>query len=620
MNTEFNLNELKIADRLPSPSGTALAIMQLVQQSDATVQQVSQLVKVDPALSGRILRFANSAAFGARRPIADVQTAVMMMGMHTVRNFALSLSLISNNSKGHCRGFNYEAYWSRSLAMSVAIAAITSRETTVVPAESFTLGLLSDIGSLALATAWSELYDECLNRAEGEQLLALELERFAIDHNALSLVLLADWGFPTVFLEALRLSFGKKVAGLDRTAHFARQLVFARLIGNYCIADEAMRAQLLPGLTAEADLHAMDEPALLVFIDETIELWHEWGKLIDVKTDTRQSLLKTATPKKAALSGLDLLLVDDDPMMLARLSKQLAAEGNQVGVCRNGESALKYVIEHRPQLVITDWRMKPMDGLALCKALRASAFGKNIYLIMLTSTEEEDALVEAFDAGIDDYVTKPISLRVLLARLRAGQRIITLQNELEKESRDIQRYTVELAAANRRLKFMANTDILTGLPNRRYAMNRLEQESSTALRGNQPLSVLMLDLDHFKSVNDTLGHEVGDQVLIHAANLMRTTARNNDVVCRLGGEEFLIIAPNTDGTTALLLAERIRSSIEQHQPEGLVLRYPITVSIGVAGAMGAKPSWKELMKRSDDALYLVKQGNRNGVQLAPPSV
>jgi len=614
MNIEFNLNELKAADRLPSPSGTALAIMQLVQQSDATVQQVSQLVKVDPALSGRILRFANSAAFGARRPIADIQTAVMMMGMQTVRNFALSLSLIGSNSKGHCSEFDYEAYWSRSLAMSVSIAAITAREVTVVPAESFTLGLLSDIGGLALATAWSEIYGECLGMAEGKQLLALERERFGIDHNALSLMLLADWGFPTVFLDALKLSFEMKVAGLTRIDQFARQLILARLIGNYCVADEAHRAMLLPYLTAEADLHALDEPALLAFIDETIELWHEWGKLIDVKTDVRQPL-KAVDTSESDLLGLNLLLVDDDPMMLARLSKQLAAAGNQVAVCRNGESALKYVIEHKPQLVITDWRMKPMDGLALCKALRASVFGKNIYLIMLTSTEDEDALVEAFDAGIDDYVTKPISLRVLLARLRAGQRIITLQNELEKESRDIQRYTAELAAANRRLKSMANTDVLTGLPNRRYALNRLEQEAATALRSNQPLSVLMLDLDYFKSVNDTLGHDVGDQVLIHAANLMRTTARTNDITCRLGGEEFLIIAPNTDGSTALLLAERIRNSIERNQPKGLALRYPVTVSIGVAGAMGAKPSWKELMKRADDALYLVKQGNRNGVRL-----
>jgi len=616
MKTEFNLNELKAADRLPSPSGTALAIMQLVQQNDATVQQVSQLVEVDPALSGRILRFANSAAFGARRPIADVQTAIMMMGMQTVRDFALSLSLIGNNSKGHCPGFDYEAYWSRSLAMSVSIAAITAREHTVLPEESFTVGLLGDIGRLALATAWSEIYGECLGAAEGKQLLALERERFAIDHNALSLMLLADWGFPAVFLDALKMSFERKVAGLGRIDQFARQLIFARLIGNYCVADEAHRTVLLPDLTEEASFHALDEPALLTFVDETIALWHEWGKLIDVKTDVRQPLLKTAAALESVPPGLDLLLVDDDPMMLARLSKQLVESGNQVAMCRDGASALKHVIEHRPQLVITDWLMKPMDGLALCKALRASVFGKNIYLIMLTSREDEDALVEAFDAGIDDYVIKPVSLRVLLARLQAGQRIIMLQHELEKESRDSQHYTAELAAANRRLKLMANTDILTGLPNRRYALSRLEQEAATALRANQPLSVLILDLDHFKSVNDTLGHDVGDQVLVHAANLMREAARTNDIVCRLGGEEFLVIAPITDGTTALLLAERIRSSIEKNQPQGFVLRRPVTVSIGVAGSIGAKPGWKELMKWADDALYLVKQGNRNGVRLA----
>ncbi len=168
-------------------------------------------------------------------------------------------------------------------------------------------------------------------------------------------MLLADWGFPAVFLDALKLSFEMKVAGLNRTDQFARQLIFARLIGNYCVADEASRAVLLPDLIAEAGLHALDESALLTFIDETIELWHEWGKLIDVKTDVRQSLLKTAAALESVLHGLDLLLVDDDPMMLARLSKQLAAAGNRVAMCRDGESALKYVIEHKT--AIGDYRL-----------------------------------------------------------------------------------------------------------------------------------------------------------------------------------------------------------------------------------------------------------------------
>ncbi|MFU8788345.1 MAG: diguanylate cyclase [Methylobacter sp.] len=617
MTREFNLNQLKAADRLPSPSGIALAIMQLVQESDATLKQLVQLVKADPALSGRILRFANSAAFGARRPIADVQTAVMMMGMQAVRNFALSLSLMNGSNQALCPGFDYPLYWSRSLAMSVSIAAITARELTVVPEESFTLGLLSDIGSLALATAWADIYGECLGAATGKALLALEREHFSIDHNALTLVLLADWGFPAVFVDALKHSFELKAEGLDRMARFARQLIFARLLGDYCLADDVQRVALLPDLIKEAAGHALDEASLPGFIDEVIGLWHDWGKVCDIKTDACQSVPKPDAPVQApVLPGLSLLLVDDDLMMLARLSKQLTAAGYQVATCRDGESALKYIVEHRPQLVITDWRMKPLDGLALCKTLRASVFGKNMYLIMLTSTEDEDALVEAFDAGIDDYVTKPISQRVLLARIRAGQRIIGLQQELEKESRDIQRYTAELAVANRRLKSMANTDVLTGLPNRRYALNRLEQESATAFRANQPLSVLMLDLDHFKSVNDTLGHDAGDQVLIHAAKLMRQAARSNDIVCRLGGEEFLIIAPNVDGITALSLAERIRRSIEENQPPTVALTRPVTVSIGVAGAVGGKAGWEELVKWADDALYRVKQGKRNGVELA----
>jgi len=614
MSTEFDFHELKASERLPSPSGTALAIIKLVQRDDATMQQVAQLVKIDPALSGRILRFANSAAFGARRPIANVQDAVMMMGMQAVRNFALSLSLIGNNSTGNCPGFDYAAYWSKSLAMSVAIAAITARERTVVPEEAFTLGLLADIGRLALATAWSEIYGECISAAQDEQqLLALEKKRFAIDNKALSLILLADWGLPEIFLNALELSLKPETRDVSRIARFASQLAFARRIAQYCLADDNYQATLLTDLKIEAGHHAMDETALLNFLNEVIAEWHEWGKLIEVSTAIQQF---SPDLVKAVSSGLDLLLVDDDAIMLAQLSKQLTEAGHRVATCRNGESALKHVIENRPQLVITDWHMKPMDGLSLCKALRTSGFGKNLYIIMLTATENEDALVEALDAGIDDYVTKPVSLRVLLARIRAGQRIVLLQQELEKESQGIQRYTAELAAANRRLKLMANTDILTGLPNRRYAMNRLEQEWATSQRAKQPLSVLMLDLDHFKSVNDTLGHDVGDQVLTHTAKLMKEATRTNDIVCRLGGEEFLIIAPNTNGKTALLLAERIRSTIEKNQLKGLTLLRPITISIGVAGSTGDKPGWNELMKLSDQALYRVKHSSRNGAQLA----
>jgi two-component system cell cycle response regulator len=617
MSIEFSFHELKAAERLPSPSGTALAIMRLVQKDDATVEQLAELVKVDPALTARILSFANSAAFGARRPIASVIDAVIMIGMQSVRNFALSLSLVSKNRAGHCSGFDYDAYWAQALAMAVAIAAITARERTVSPEDAFTLGLLSDIGRLALATAWPDSYGECLNSSQGDDLLNLERERFAVDHNQLTLMLLLDWGLPSILLDALKLSFEAFTNETSRTARLARQLAFARQLARHCIADDQYRAVLLPGLQQEATERDLEDDVLNQMIDDISHQWHEWGKLIEINTDVRLEFSDSQPEQTEVLQGLDILLADDDPMMLARLSKQLAMAGHRVAVCRDGESALKHVIEHNPQLVITDWRMQPMDGLALCKTLRSSDFGKNLYLIMLTATESEDALVEAFDAGIDDYVTKPISLRILLARIRAGQRIVMLQQEVQKEKRDIQHYSAELSAANRRLEMMAHTDVLTDLPNRRYALTRLEQEWNAAQRHNRPLSVLMLDLDHFKSVNDTLGHDAGDIVLVHVAKIMKGVARTSDIACRIGGEEFLIIATNTDANSALLLAERIRKTIEALQPKEIALARPITVSIGVAGSVGSKPGWEALVKLADQALYKVKGGRRNSVQLAP---
>ncbi len=149
------------------------------------------MVKADPALSGRILSFVNSAAFGARRPIACIEDAAMMMGIQRIRNFALGLSLV-DNSKGNSHSFNYALYWSQSLAMAVASATIAALEPTAAPEEAFTLGLLSDIGSLALATAWPDVYSEDMVHAQGDLRLQMERERFSIDHHALCLLLLAD--------------------------------------------------------------------------------------------------------------------------------------------------------------------------------------------------------------------------------------------------------------------------------------------------------------------------------------------------------------------------------------------------------------------------------------------
>ncbi len=460
MSNKFNFHNLKATERLPSPSGTALAIVKLVQRDDATIPQIAQLIKMDPALSGRILRFVNSAAFGARRPIVDIQDAVLSMGMQAVRNFTLSLSLISNNSTGKCSAFDYAAYWAQTLAMATATAAITARERTMAPEESFTLGLLSDIGRLAFATAWPESYSSCLEAEQGEQLLVMEKEKFGIDHKELSLILLEDWGLPELFLEALRSRFDQDKKYPPRVTRLASQLDFARQIACYCLADEGYRAFLFTELITQASLHNFSEIELMEFVSEVIDEWHDWGKLIEVNT-TVQISLPEAVSAEVILSDLDLLLIGDDSKSLTDLSRQLIKSGHRVGICCSSESALQYVIENKPQMVIINGGMESIGELALCKLLRTSNFGKNLYLIMCTANDNEDAQIAAFDAGIDDYIINPVSLRVLLVRIRAGHRTVVLQQELEKESRDIQHYTVELAAANRRLRILANTHILT---------------------------------------------------------------------------------------------------------------------------------------------------------------
>ncbi len=617
MQNEFDFLEFKAAERLPSPSGTALAIMKLLSCDDASLHQVAQLVQTDPALSGRLLAFANSAAFGARRPVVDIRDAVVLVGMNAVCNFALSLSLIGKHKQGRCVGFGYEDYWARSLLLGVSIAAIMMRDRTASPEEAFTLGLLADVGRLALATAWPELYGQCLIETDEKHLRSREQELFATDHDVLTLMLLKDWGLPPVFLDALNQSRLGVPADMPmtRTTRFANQLIFADRVTQYCLADESGKAARLPELEISAANYSLDTEALPKFIDEVLLQWREWGKLIGIETEIPQSQKETAVSDEPALMALDLLLVDDDPMLLASLAKQLSKAGHHVHSCRDGESALRYVIEQNVQLVITDWHMKPMDGVELCKALRTTTFGRNLYIIMLTASEREENLVEAYDAGIDDYVTKPVSLRVLQARIRAGQRILALQQQVLLERKELERSSNELVVSNRRLQLMANTDLLTGLANRRYTLTRLEQEWEAAKRYNRPFSVLMLDLDYFKSINDTLGHDVGDQVLLYTANIIRKTIRASDVACRIGGEEFFVIATNTDQSAGALLAERIRSSIETQQIKDINLQRPLTVSIGVAASMGSGPSWEELMKLADQALYLVKNSTRNAVKV-----
>lgn len=638
MNSNFNFFELKAANHLPSPSGTALEIIKLLQDEDANVRQLARLVQSDPALSARVLRFANSAALGARRPIANIQDAVAMIGMKAVRNFALGLSLVGDNSQGPCRNFDYATFWAKSLLLAVTIAAVTARERTAMPEEVFSLGLLADIGRLALATAWPDEYSECLAEEDERRLLVLEHKQFAVDHDTLTLLLLDDWGMPTVFIDALKLSHSDGTVENSRADRLSQQMVFARYLSRYCLADDRERSLLLPELQLLGKNLNLDEGGLSVLVDEIMEQWYDWGYIIQIKTsiedraDPQKADTETVSNSKdepvqadsSEAAVMEVLIVGDRQSgLLSAVSEQLIACGHRSTIHDEKESVLKRILEQPPQMIIIDCdnedarqiSKKDFDEIGFCIALRNYDFGRSIYLIMLSNCKTEEDLVEAFDAGVDDYMIKPVGLRVLLARIRAGQRILALQENLRNEHEALRKASAALVLANRKFKHLANTDLLTGLPNRRYAMRRLEREWISSLRTHRPFSLLMIDLDHFKAINDKLGHDAGDKVLIHFGGILESNLRASDVACRLGGEEFTVIAPDTDSAAALLLAKRIRAAVEANQPARFELPNLLTASIGVACTINGKPDWRELLNLADKAMYEAKHAGRNNVKL-----
>ncbi|MEW6313826.1 MAG: diguanylate cyclase [Pseudomonadota bacterium] len=626
----LDLDKIRASGELPSPTGVALEVMRLLKKKDVTLQEVARVIKADPALAGRIIKAANAAHGGGLRPIASVPDALAVTGLATVRRLALGFSLISSHSTGKCAAFDYGEFWSRSLATAIALQMLTLRTGATAAEEVFALGLLAQIGRLALATLYPEKYADLLRSWDGaslQELAALERTAFNMDHNELTAAMLADWGFPQVLIDPAHHheapEDGKFVDG-SRTWLLAHSLFCASLLAKACLSAEQERRTMLPKLFLLGSRLGFETEAMTALMDQVVVEWQEWGKFLHVRTEALRSYadLADSMPENepgepsnptAAAAQLKMLVVDDDATMLIMLKATLGKAGYTVFTAKNGREAMERVLEVQPHIVITDWMMPEMDGVAFCKELRTTKIGRGIYVLILTGLEDESRLVEAFEAGVDDYVLKPLNQRVLSARLRAGQRVIALQREVERDREEIRQFAAELAVANRRLQEAATMDFLTGLPNRRFAMGRIEQEWAMSSRSGRPLSCMLIDIDHFKQVNDTHGHDVGDAALQHVANTLKQHGRTSDVVCRLGGEEFLVICPDTDMAAAMQAAERLRQAMHADAFRNGALILPLTISIGVASRNAQTATSDVLIKEADCAVYAAKKAGRDRI-------
>jgi len=297
-----------------------------------------------------------------------------------------------------------------------------------------------------------------------------------------------------------------------------------------------------------------------------------------------------------------VLLVDDEPTQRLIMARLLCRAGYHVETAADGREALAMLAAGDFQLMVTDWEMPEMDGVALCSALRSSPRQAYIYTILLTARDSIEHVVTGLQAGADDYLTKPVVEAELMARLNTGKRIVTLERSLRSANEE-----------NRRLSI---TDPLTGVHNRRYLMEQLPHEMERAVRYRHPLAAIMCDVDHFKVINDTHGHQCGDEVLRAVAERLRQGIRHGDLLVRYGGEEFAIVLVETSVVNAAAAAEHLREQLAGTPFLSTQGALAVTASFGVSGWSSEVPSHASLdmlMARCDIAVYDSKAAGRNRV-------
>jgi diguanylate cyclase (GGDEF)-like protein len=315
-------------------------------------------------------------------------------------------------------------------------------------------------------------------------------------------------------------------------------------------------------------------------------------------------LTSTAAPDGGSTR---ILVVDDVPDNVDILEARLSSRGYQVVTATNGEEALERVGEEPPHLILLDVMMPGLDGHQVARRIKDDAKLPFIPIILVTALSEADDVVQGLESGADDYISKPYNFRELEARVRAMLRIKFLQDELDQKNR-------ELELVNKRLKKLSITDGLTELFNHRHVHQLLHDEFERSARTGESIAVVMMDLDRFKSVNDTYGHPTGDVILYETAKIITETAREIDMPGRYGGEEFIAILPDTGEEAGEHFAERVRAAVEGHVFRDGATEVRMTVSCGVAAFPAPGTDTPEaLLKAADSALYQAKHGGRNRV-------
>jgi two-component system, cell cycle response regulator len=297
-------------------------------------------------------------------------------------------------------------------------------------------------------------------------------------------------------------------------------------------------------------------------------------------------------------SQLSVLIIEDHPDQRDLLAIVLQREGYKVVTAANGLEALEKLAQHEVHIALSDIMMPKMDGFELINKIRSNSALRHIYIILITARIQEGDRVRGLDLGADDYITKPFSFSELLARVRVGSRVVQYQQHLE---------------------YQTQIDSLTGLFNRRAFEKKIGEEFERSKRYGHPLSVVILDIDNFKKINDTYGHHGGDAALVRISEILRERSRRSDFPSRFGGEEFVLVLPETDQDSAIQVARKFHEEIRSCSFGTVDKPFLLTVSMGLTSTIQKEYSdWREMVADADCALYQAKNTGKDRIEICLP--
>lgn len=652
-------------ETFPLPKGAAMALIRLTQREGTSLAVMAHALKADPALSVRVIRVANGVSGTEQGPLVSLRDAVNVLGVPAVRSLAMGLSLLEHHRSGACSNFDYPRFWSHALARAVALQLLAGLRAGCPPADAFSVGLIARLGELVLATMFAQPYGDLLQQWSEGQAAQREQEAFGATSGALTASLLLDYNLPEECAAAVEV-FDLPAAGSQQDggsdAIVRQLLVLADHIGAVCVAAPTEWRGLMPKLFQLGASLSLETEALTALCNRTAHEWREWGGMLELETgpmphfeeaadlppnapeapaapkaSEAPKASKAAEPPKmaeppkaaepprppesevraAATSGdaagpMSILLVGDEARLRNPLREVLTAAGYRVAEAANGRQGLTMAIELQPPIMLLDLLSTEIDGIELTRTLRQFKAGRSIYVLILSDRDDDEKLIAAFAAGADGFLTLPLQPRILTARLQAGKRVASLREELGQEQEKIRRISAELAVSNQQLQEVGMTDLLTGCRNRRYVMERMQQEWAMAVRSERPLACMVIDVDNLKQLNDTHGHDAGDTALKLVVSAFREEMRAQDVLARSGGDEFLVICPDTTLEAALACAGRMRAAVEALPVVGGARAAYGSVSIGVAVRDATTPDADALIRLADQSAYLAKR-RRNAV-------